>query len=237
EVTLLEDAVLNQLFWLGANYHRSVDLPDITGLTWREGVFRCLGSAGPGATTNPPPSAASPSQPAVNVASRKDINVAAPCKRYPVPQLSPGRLSPGRAPVPRLSPGRAPDPRLSPGRAPDPQLSPGRDAVPQSSSGRAPVPQSSPGRAPVPQSKPGRAPVPQSSPGRAPDPQFSPGRAPVSPLNFPKYFFGGGVKYGSSRRGGGWGRGLEGCSAMASRVPCTTLASRVPCSAMASRGS
>ncbi len=34
----------NTLFWLGANYHRPVDLPDTTRLSWREGVFRYLGS-------------------------------------------------------------------------------------------------------------------------------------------------------------------------------------------------
>ncbi len=42
--TALEDATLNLLFWLGANYHRPVDLPDTIGLSWREGVFQCLGN-------------------------------------------------------------------------------------------------------------------------------------------------------------------------------------------------
>ncbi len=42
--TALEDATLNLLFWLGANYHRPVDLPDTIGQSWREGVFRCLGN-------------------------------------------------------------------------------------------------------------------------------------------------------------------------------------------------
>ncbi len=42
----LEHATINSLFWLVStlNYHRPVDLPDTTGLSWREGVFRCLGS-------------------------------------------------------------------------------------------------------------------------------------------------------------------------------------------------
>ncbi len=35
--TALDDAVINHLFWLGANYHHPVDLPDTTGLSWREG--------------------------------------------------------------------------------------------------------------------------------------------------------------------------------------------------------
>ncbi len=39
-----EDATINSLFWLGANYHRPVDLPDTMGLSWRESVFRCLRS-------------------------------------------------------------------------------------------------------------------------------------------------------------------------------------------------
>ncbi len=33
--TALDDAAINHLFWLGANYHRPVDLPDTTGLSWR----------------------------------------------------------------------------------------------------------------------------------------------------------------------------------------------------------
>ncbi len=37
------EAIL-QLFRLGANYHRPMDLPDTTGLCWREGIYRCLGS-------------------------------------------------------------------------------------------------------------------------------------------------------------------------------------------------
>lgn len=40
--TLLDDAILNQLLWLRANYHSSMDLPDTTGTSWREGVFWCL---------------------------------------------------------------------------------------------------------------------------------------------------------------------------------------------------
>ncbi len=37
--TAWDDATLNKLFWLGANHHRPVDLPDTTGLSWREGVW------------------------------------------------------------------------------------------------------------------------------------------------------------------------------------------------------
>ncbi|KAL0167339.1 hypothetical protein M9458_039183, partial [Cirrhinus mrigala] len=34
----LDDATINSLFWIRANYSRPVDLPDTTGLSWREGI-------------------------------------------------------------------------------------------------------------------------------------------------------------------------------------------------------
>ncbi len=40
----LDDATILSLFWHGANSHRPVDLPETTGLSWREGIFRCLES-------------------------------------------------------------------------------------------------------------------------------------------------------------------------------------------------
>ncbi len=43
-VTELHDAAILHLFRLGANYQRPMDLPDTTGLCWREGIYRCLGS-------------------------------------------------------------------------------------------------------------------------------------------------------------------------------------------------
>ncbi len=36
--TAWEDATINSLFWIGGNYHCPVDLPDTTGLSWREGM-------------------------------------------------------------------------------------------------------------------------------------------------------------------------------------------------------
>ncbi len=41
---LFRDAPMLHLFRLGANYHCPMDLPDTTGLCWREGIYRCLGS-------------------------------------------------------------------------------------------------------------------------------------------------------------------------------------------------
>ncbi len=43
-VTELHDAAILHLFLLGASYHHPMDLPDTTGLCWREGIYRCLGS-------------------------------------------------------------------------------------------------------------------------------------------------------------------------------------------------
>ncbi len=46
-LTGFDDATLNSLFWIRANYHRPVDLTDTTGLCWREGILRCLESVRP----------------------------------------------------------------------------------------------------------------------------------------------------------------------------------------------
>ncbi len=54
--TALNDATINSLFWIGANYHRPLDLPDTTGLSWREGILRCLESVQPRSRTSPPSS-------------------------------------------------------------------------------------------------------------------------------------------------------------------------------------
>ncbi len=43
----LDDATILSLYWHGANSHRPVDLPDTTGLRWREGILRCLESVLP----------------------------------------------------------------------------------------------------------------------------------------------------------------------------------------------
>ncbi len=52
-VTELHDAAILHLFRLGANYQRSMDFPDTTGLCWREGIYRCLGSYRSRVETNP----------------------------------------------------------------------------------------------------------------------------------------------------------------------------------------
>ncbi len=61
--TALDDATILSLFWHGANAHRPVDLPDTTGLKWREGILRCLESVRARARTSLPSSAAPPSPP------------------------------------------------------------------------------------------------------------------------------------------------------------------------------
>lgn len=38
---------LKSFFWIGANYHYPVDLPDTSGLDWREAIIRCLESIYP----------------------------------------------------------------------------------------------------------------------------------------------------------------------------------------------
>ncbi len=64
-VTELHDAAILHLFGLGANYQRPMDLPDTTGLCWREGICRCLGSYRSRVETSPrvfplaPPSSSS----------------------------------------------------------------------------------------------------------------------------------------------------------------------------------
>ncbi len=56
-----DDAALNSLFWIGANYHRPVDLSDTTGLSWREAIIRCLESVYPRSRTQPDPEPSPPS--------------------------------------------------------------------------------------------------------------------------------------------------------------------------------
>ncbi|XP_050991501.1 uncharacterized protein LOC127181049 isoform X3 [Labeo rohita] len=53
---------MKSLFRIGANYHRPVDLPDTTGLNWKETMFRCLESILPrsGMQLDPEPNPPSP---------------------------------------------------------------------------------------------------------------------------------------------------------------------------------
>lgn len=48
----LDNAMLNLLFWIGANYHHPVDFPDTTGLSWTEGILWYLESILPRSRTS-----------------------------------------------------------------------------------------------------------------------------------------------------------------------------------------
>ncbi|ROL45984.1 hypothetical protein DPX16_15543 [Anabarilius grahami] len=50
-----DDETLKSLFWIGANYHRPVDLPDTSGLSWMEHILRCLESVRPRSRAQPDP--------------------------------------------------------------------------------------------------------------------------------------------------------------------------------------
>ncbi len=102
--TTLDDATILSLFWHGANSHRPVDLPDTTGLKWREGILRCLESVRPRARPAPrqcPPVAAPRQCPPV-AAPRQCPPVAAPRKCPPVrtPEPAPCKCPPVRTPEP-----------------------------------------------------------------------------------------------------------------------------------------
>ncbi len=66
----LDDAAINHLFWFGDNDHCPLDLPVTTGLSWREGIFQCLGSVRPRARTSPS-SVALPTPPPAGQACRR----------------------------------------------------------------------------------------------------------------------------------------------------------------------
>ncbi|KAL0150420.1 hypothetical protein M9458_054237, partial [Cirrhinus mrigala] len=65
--TALDDATVNSLFWIGANYYHPVDLADTTGLNWREEILWCQESVRPQSRTSPP-AHPEPSQPTPRLA-------------------------------------------------------------------------------------------------------------------------------------------------------------------------
>ncbi len=99
-VTELHDAAILHLFRLGANYQRPVDLPDTTGLCWREGIYRCLGSYRSRVETSPRLS------PLVLLSSSSSPLVLPSSSSLVPPSSSSSRLVP-RAP-PRAHASRAP---------------------------------------------------------------------------------------------------------------------------------
>ncbi|KAL0157280.1 hypothetical protein M9458_048526, partial [Cirrhinus mrigala] len=60
-LTAFDNAVLKTLFWIGVNYHYPVDLPDTTGLSWREAIIQCLDSIYLRSGTQPDPVPSPPS--------------------------------------------------------------------------------------------------------------------------------------------------------------------------------
>ncbi len=103
-VTAFDDATILSLFWHRANFHRPVDLPDTTGLRWREGILRCLESVLLLAKTSPSSSAALPSPPPFAVLSRPPPFVAHASPPPFAAHISP----PPSAALPHLPPFTAP---------------------------------------------------------------------------------------------------------------------------------
>ncbi|KAL0151521.1 hypothetical protein M9458_053173 [Cirrhinus mrigala] len=60
EATVLDDDTINSLFWIGPHYHRPVDLPDTSGLSWREGILRDAQLSSLLANQHPEPSQSTP---------------------------------------------------------------------------------------------------------------------------------------------------------------------------------
>jgi len=51
---------LKSLFWIGANYHYLLDLPDPSGLNWMDAIIQCLKSVYPRPRMLPDPAPSSP---------------------------------------------------------------------------------------------------------------------------------------------------------------------------------
>ncbi len=121
----LHDAAILHLFRLGENYQRPMDLPDTTGLCWREGIYRCLGSFRSRVETSPlvsplaPPS--SSSSPLVLPSSSSSLLVLSSSALPECPLVPLGLIvdyegmvwSPALEPVPHLHP-PVPAPRRRP---------------------------------------------------------------------------------------------------------------------------
>ncbi len=108
--TAWDDTTLNKLFLLWANCHRPVDLPDTTGLSWREAVFRCLGSVRARARTSPPSSAAPASPPPFAAPCSPPPSVASSIPPSAGNSTPPSMAIPSRPSVGKLTPPSAAPP-------------------------------------------------------------------------------------------------------------------------------
>ncbi len=200
-LTAFDDAALNSLFWIEANYYRPVDLPDTTGLCWREAIIRSLESIYPRSGTQPDPV---PSPPSPRCAEREPE----PTANGEPDSVATDEPSPRRATELRIA--TKPEPQGSSDQVREPTTMPAtkekatdgvcmeRSSAPctvaegelsmvrrlcHTEEERVPLPELSPERAPVSELSPERAPVPELSPERAPVPELSPERSPVAKLS------------------------------------------------------
>ncbi len=105
----LDNDTLISLFWIGANYHRPVDLPDTTGLSWREGILLCLESVQPRSKTSPSSSPSAVPQSSLSAAATSSpppfaAHSSPPFAAKSMPSLSVAKSMPLPSAAPKSSP-------------------------------------------------------------------------------------------------------------------------------------
>ncbi len=182
-VMAFDDATNLSLFWHGANYHRPVDLPDTTGLGWREGILRCPPFAAP---SSPPPSVALSSPPSV--------------RKSTPPSATPSSPPPSAALSNPPSAGKS---RSLPAAA---DSSPPATALSSPEHAPVPAPRQRPPE-PAPQQPRARlSTVPSRAPSSA---RFSRAPGRIQPLLSPRIFWGGSMAPAIEAGAGGAGAGAS----------------------------